>query len=103
MKISVKELVDHNGKSNGYIKTLRAVVNPNDNGGESVSLSVDVYDNGDGLKEGMFTNTKLETNCYGVSSSQITLWGIEFDALAEAVNLIEKEIMKLKPVSNWGI
>ena len=79
------------GKNQGYIKTMSVVVNPQDNGGESITLSVDVYDNGDGIPEGMFTEVMLETNCYGTSSTRVSLWsGIE--SLAEAVNLLKNNL-----------
>lgn len=76
-----------------YVKTVSVVINPEDNGGESVTLSVDVYDNGD-KTENIYTNTTLEAQCYGVSSSSITLWGVGFEALAEAVDKIRERLAK---------
>lgn len=89
--IEVKESVQPN-KSDGYKFTLSAVINPYDNGGESVTLSVDVFDNGDGFPEGLFTNTEIQAQCYGVHSSSITLFGVAFGQLAEAVKKIEDKI-----------
>ena len=83
-------------KQAGYVKTFSVVINPEDNGGESVTLSVDVYDNGDGLKEGMFTNTKIENECYGVSSAAIKLWGVGFESLSEAVQKISSKLEEMK-------
>lgn len=97
-KMKVDEYTDNNGKGDDFVKTIAVVVNPEDNGGESVTLSVDVYDNGD-KTDNIYTNTRLEAMCYGVSSSSITLWGVGFEALAEAVDKIKARLSMLKEKS----
>lgn len=92
-KIEVEECVDAVSGGGNYVKTLTAVINPDDNGGEQVTLSVDVYDNGD-EKDNIYTNTRLEVMCYGVSSASITLWGVGFESLAEAVDKIRERLAK---------
>jgi len=48
------------------------VFNAEDNGGESLTLTTDYFDNGDaahGLPDGIFTNQKLTLMSYGNSAS----------------------------------
>ena len=80
------------GQSGEYVKTLTVVLNPQDNGGESVSLTVDVFDNGDGPPDNIFTNVVISANCYGASSSAITLWSVGLAELANACNVLNAKI-----------
>lgn len=71
-----------------YSRTLSCVVNPDDNGGEAVTLSIDVYDNG--IRK--FANTFIETQCYGVHSARIGLFGVEFEQLTKAHELLKSNM-----------
>lgn len=76
-------------KEKEYIKTVHACLNPQDNGGETVSLEVDYFDNGDVKRPGVttiYTNIHLTSHCYGVHSTKQSLWGISLDQLHEAVS-----------------
>lgn len=90
-KFKIKEEFN-NGKDDEYVKTVSILVNPEDNGGESIILAVDVFDNGDGLPQGLYTNVHLETSCYGASSSKISLYGVGFYGLLDAMKAVEKRI-----------
>lgn len=91
MKISERQLA---GKAEGYVKTLAAVLNPEDNGGESIELSVDLFDNGDGNDQ-YFTNTTLKTNCYGTSNVQMTFYCCTFAQLVGAVNAMNEKLKEM--------
>lgn len=56
-----------------YVKTISLCINPNDSGGESVNLELDLYDNGDD-ENSIFTNLHIVANCYGTHSTRMTLW-----------------------------
>lgn len=71
-----------------YLHTFRTVANPEDNGGESVVVEVDVFDNGDSL----YYNTHIETNCYGTSKARISLYGVGFFSLFAAINAIARRL-----------
>jgi nitrogen-specific signal transduction histidine kinase len=85
-----------NGKDAGYMKTYSVILNPEDNGGERVTLSVDVFDNGDGLPDGLFSHITLETQSNGASSSSIKLFSTIFEDVVKAVNNIQSKISELK-------
>ena len=76
------------GKAEGYITTFSIVVNPEVNGGESVTLFVDVFDNGN---DGYITHTKIEVVCHGVTSASMSLGGV-LPALSEATKLLAEGI-----------
>lgn len=82
------------GQGRGYIKTISTVLNPKDNGGESITLSVDVFDNGDGLDKGMFLLASLSTQSYGTSTAQISFYA--FDGLEAAVKTIRGRLNTLQ-------
>lgn len=73
------------------------VLNPGDNGGESVVLAVDLYDNGDkaaGLPGGIFTIGTITLNSYGNSASMIIGGGITPETLREFANKLDAEIIR---------
>jgi hypothetical protein len=78
-----------------YVKSFVEHLNPNDNGGEAVILSVDVYDNGDD-EDSVYTNITLEINCYGTSSSTIQLNTVRLEDLAASCNSIMDSIKTLR-------
>jgi hypothetical protein len=49
-------------------------LNPQDNGGETISLTVEFFSNGDSGKDGVYTNSRLQLNSYG-NSAQIDICG----------------------------
>jgi len=53
------------------VKTLRHVVNPEDNGGEQITITTDFFDNGD---DELYTHHKIELQSYGNSMS-LALYG----------------------------
>lgn len=84
----VRQVVRDTKKSgeSEYVKTFVAWLNPKDNGGESVCLEVDVFKNGDGQ---LWTNFRIESQCYGVNSTQMNFYSVPFNNLAEACNEIK--------------
>lgn len=95
MKNRIHERNDRGIKEHGYLKSFSYLLNPEDNGGESAYLSVDVFDNGDsehGLPSGIFTNVTLNTMCYGASSSSITLNSVGLEDIAEAVKALQEKV-----------
>lgn len=77
------ERKDLNIKDRDYVKTVSAVLNPQDNGGESVTLDVDFYHNGD-EKNAVWTNIHLSHQCYGVHSSKKSYLSVSLDSFEEA-------------------
>jgi hypothetical protein len=57
---------------NKVLKTLTYTLNPAENGGESLILKTEFFDNGDhakGLPNGIYTNQTLTLQSYGNSAS----------------------------------
>jgi len=70
-------------KEKEYIKTVSIVLNPQDNGGESVTLEVDFFHNGD-PKDSIFTNIHITSGCYGVHSTRQSFWGVSVESFQKA-------------------
>lgn len=51
------------------LKTHNFVFNPQNNGGESLVLKTEFFDNGDGIPTGIYTNQTLKLTSYGNSAS----------------------------------
>ena len=90
------ERKDLNIKDRDYVKTVSAVLNPQDNGGESVTLDVDFYHNGD-QENAVWTNIHLSHQCYGIHSNKQSYWAVGVNAfeeafrhMAEVATLVEK-------------
>lgn len=70
------------------------VFNKDDNGGESLSLKIDYFDNGDaahGLPDGIYTNQELSLQSY-CNSASFNLAGAAFtpENLRELANILER-------------
>lgn len=68
-------------------------------GGDSVLLSVDLFDNGDakvGLPNGFFTNISLSLQCYGSHSTEIHLSSTTLDNIINACEKLKEKIEKAK-------
>jgi hypothetical protein len=72
-----------------YIKTVSIVLNPQDNGGESVTLEVDFFHNGD-PKNSIFTNIHIDSGCYGVHSTRQSFWGVGLESFQKAFTHMEE-------------
>lgn len=75
-----------------YVESLSVCLNEHDNGGEAVTLAVDVYDNGDGPPHNIYYNIKLQTHCYGTSQAEIFLGTVDLEIIKEAIDTLIKEI-----------
>lgn len=64
-----------------YVKTLSAVLNPEENGGESITLEVDYFKNEDG---DVYTNIHIENTCYGTHSSKTSYYNLGLERLEAA-------------------
>lgn len=82
-----------NEKGDDFIKGYLVTLNPNDNGGEAISLGVDIYNNGDADQNHLF-NLTLIASCYGTSLSKITMWGVSLDDLEDAIKSIKEKYNK---------
>lgn len=75
LEITQTELANKKKESADYKETYMIHLNPFDNGGESLVISIHVYDNGDnkiGLNPYYF-NTELSAQCYGVHSLEFLM------------------------------
>lgn len=67
--------------------------NPEDNGGESFSITIDYFDNGDtahGLPDGIYDNQKLTLMSYGNAASFELYNGFTPENLRELANIMER-------------
>jgi hypothetical protein len=73
------------------------VFNPQDNGGESLSLITDFIDNGDGPEAGIFTNQELGLQSY-CNSASLQLMGASFtpENLRKLANELESAWIQAK-------
>ena len=73
------------------------VFNPKDNGGESLCLVTEFFDNGDDPKTGIYTNQKLSLQSY-CNSAEFQLIGAALtpDNLRKLANELESELIKAK-------
>lgn len=107
------ERKDPNIKDQSYIKTVSVVLNPKDNDGvnvfcgESVTLDVDFFHNGDD-ENAVFTNIHIGNQCYGIHSSKQSYCGVPVDIfeeafrhMAEVATLVEKS-GQVKVKSDFG-
>lgn len=83
---------------NTLLATHSFTFNPNDNGGESLSIETKIYDNGDakhGLKSGIFLNQTINLQSYG-NSAQFNLCGATLtpDLLRRLANELDSLIAK---------
>jgi hypothetical protein len=72
------EFIDSKNKDQNYVKSHSFLLNPQDNGGESIILQVDYYLNNDGYA---WNNIRFELNCYGIHSAKIELGTIRPELL----------------------
>lgn len=80
------------------LATVSTVLNPESNGGESIVLAVEIFDNGDaaaGLPNGIFTIGSMTLNSYGNFSS-MSLGSISPEILREFADKLEAELTKVK-------
>ena len=74
-----------------YQYSLSVCLNDHDNGGEAVTLKIDVYDNGDD-ENSIYYNTFLKTQCYGTSSTEIALWSVSLENIKEGIDTLINQI-----------
>jgi len=80
--LKFSERKDQN-KDHDYVKTVSAVLNPNDNGGEAVTLDVDFYHNGDD-ENAVYANVHIKSQCYGSHLNTQSYFGIDLKSFEEA-------------------
>jgi len=76
------------------IDSVSVTLNPSENGGEQAELTVELYDNGDGMPDGLYTLGTVVLNSYGNTAS-VTL-GVEItpSMLRDFANDLEVAIAK---------
>lgn len=73
------------------------ILNPEDNGGETVAITVEIYDNGDaaaGLSDGIFTLSNVSLQSYGNSAS-MSLPNITPEFLRDFADKLEAELIEV--------
>lgn len=73
-------------------------LNPNDNGGENVSIETKFFDNGDD-KDNIYLNTEISSICYGTSTTNLLLAGsatLTPEKLRKLADEIEEVLNELK-------
>jgi hypothetical protein len=83
------EFTKKNINDTDYIKSAFVVLNPLDNGGESITLECDFFD------DGMYTRININLNCYcyGSHSTSICLGNIGVEGL-------EKSLIQMKKIKD---
>ncbi len=80
----------------GKMSEVYKILNPEDNGGETVAITIGIYDNGDlahGLPNAIFTIGEMSLQSYGNSSS-MSLPNISPEFLRELADELEAAISK---------
>lgn len=80
-------------KEKEYIKTVSIVLNPQDNGGESVILEVDFFHNGD-PKNSIYTIVHIKSECYGIHSVRHSFGSVNLDSFQKAFTHMQ-EVAKI--------
>jgi len=71
-----------------YVKSAYVVLNPNDNGGQSIALECDFFHNGD--PDGVYTHIGLTLQCFDSHSTAINLGNIGIESLEKALSKMKK-------------
>lgn len=72
-----------------YVKTVSVALNPEDNGGEQVILSVDFFHNGD-KENAIYVNVHFEQGCYGSHSNSQSYWDIPIENFEQAFSYMKE-------------
>ena len=70
-------------------------LNPKENGGEQVFITVKYYDNGDG-ENGIYTTGEITLNSYCNSATITCSGGISSSMLRELANELDKKLIEVK-------
>lgn len=76
------------GMGPDYRKTVRVLLNPKDNGGESILLEVDCFHNG----EREYVNVSFTSSCYGVHSSTQTFYNLSLEQIINALKIASVKV-----------
>lgn len=76
-------------KKEGFLYAFSTTLNPRDNGGEAVSLGVEIFKE---PNEEPTQTLVLETCCYGTHSSRITIPGVTLEQLEKAIQILKNEL-----------
>lgn len=74
-----------------YVESLSVVVNPQDNGGQAVTVEVDVFDNGD-EKDAIYTCTSLKVQCYETHTTVLSFWSVGLSDLSSAFDMLKDRV-----------
>lgn len=80
-------------KDPDYVKTISTVLNPQDNGGEAITISTHIFDNGNGgLRENhIYMMTKISLQSYG-RAAEINFGGaLNFDRLEKHLKKLQED------------
>jgi hypothetical protein len=85
-----------------YIKSASVVLNPKSNGGESIVVSCDFYNNGDG-PDGTYTEIEIDLNCYGAHSTKIYLGEVGISHIIETFSQMKKVEDSIKTLGTFTV
>jgi len=71
------------------------ILNPEDNGGETVAITVEIFDNGDYDANSTYTLSRVSLQSYGNSAS-MSLPNITPELLRELADKLEAELTEVK-------
>lgn len=71
------------------------ILNPEDNGGETVAITIEIFDNGDHDAAGIYALSRIDLQSYGNGAS-MSLPNITPEFLRELANELDAEIIKVK-------
>lgn len=75
------------------------ILNPEDNGGETVAITIEIFDNGDFDDKSTYTLSTVDLQSYGNSAS-MSLPNLDPTFLRELANELDAAIAKTKKVAN---
>ena len=75
------------------------ILNPEDNGGETVAITIEIFDNGDHDANSTYTLSTVSLQSYGNSAS-MSLPNLDPTFLRELANELDAAIAKTKKVAN---
>lgn len=81
---------------NNPLAVFSETINKKDNGGEAVDLTIELYDNGDGIPNGIYTNILIDAICYGTHSTVLSINSCDLDDLINVCNSLKEKLENFK-------
>ncbi len=81
---------------NNPLASFSETINKKANSGEAVELTIELYDNGDGIPNGVYTNILINAICYGTHSTVLNITGCDLDCLINVCNSLKEKLENFK-------